>query len=304
MTKYILSACVAFVAAFSLTACDEEYTTYAGPEYVMFADTLSTNMVLSDAEYFSVPLSATVACDYDRTLAVEILDEGSNAIEGLHYTLLSNTITIPAGKLAGEVRVKGNYENIEASDSLGFRMRLVMPEALEWDLYKEWTETKVVMYKSCPFDIHNFTGWCMLTSLLLYDYPGTNPFYQRLIKTEAHPTEPNTVILREAFYDGYDVTIRFQTDDPANPLVLMDEDQVLSDEASVFGQVLGDNHILGASSPYYNSYFNACQSFVELWISVYVEDLGKPIGSVGQYYNILEWVSDEEAERLQREEGL
>jgi hypothetical protein len=34
---------------------------------------------------------------------------------------------------------------------------------------------------------------------------------------------------------------------------------------------------------------------------VYVENLGEMIGTVGHYYNILEWVSDEEAERLQKE---
>jgi hypothetical protein len=36
-------------------------------------------------------------------------------------------------------------------------------------------------------------------------------------------------------------------------------------------------------------------------LNVYVYDLGDPIGTVGQFYNVLEWVSDEEAERLQRE---
>jgi hypothetical protein len=81
----------------------------------------------------------------------------------------------------------------------------------------------------------------------------------------------------------------------------MDKDQVLSDEASVFGQILGDNHILGDDSPYYTSYFNSCQRFAVLWLHVYVEDLGTPIGTVGNFYNVLEWVSDEEAERLKRE---
>lgn len=37
---------------------------------------------------------------------------------------------------------------------------------------------------------------------------------------------------------------------------------------------------------------------------MYVENLGTPVGSVGNFYTILEWVSDEEADRLQREEGM
>ena len=281
--------------------CDEQYTTYSGPEYVMFADSVSTNMILADVEYFSVPVASTVACDYDRTFGVEVVDKGSNAIEGKHYRLLSNSVTIPAGELATEVKVQGLYENIEPTDSLGFVLRLVMPEKLKWSLYEDSDQTKVVMYKSCPFVRENFTGWCVVTSLLLRDYPGDNTSYQRLIRTEAHPTEENTVILRSCFYDGYDLTIRFHPEDAANPLVTMDKDQVLSDEASVFGQILGDNHILTTHSFYYPSYFNSCQRFVELWNHVYVENLGETIGTVGHYYNILEWISDEEAERLQKE---
>ena len=293
-----------FVAAFATSlfiSCDEEYITYSDAEYVMFSEPQSTNMVLADNEYFGVAVASTVACGYDRTFGVEVVDKGSNAIEGKHYRLLSNSVTIPAGELAAEVKVQGLYENIEPTDSLGFVLRLVMPDKLKWNLYEDSDQTKVVMYKSCPFVRENFTGWCVVTSLLLRDYPGDNPSYQRLIRTEAHPTEENTVILRSCFYDGYDLTIKFHPEDAANPLVTMDKDQVLSDEASVFGQILGDNHILTTHSFYYPSYFNSCQRFVELWNHVYVENLGEMIGTVGHYYNILEWVSDEEAERLQKE---
>ena len=293
-----------FVAAFATSlfiSCDEEYITYSDAEYVMFSEQQSTNMVLADNEYFGVAVASTVACGYDRTFGVEVVDKGSNAIEGKHYRLLSNSVTIPAGELAAEVKVQGLYENIEPTDSLGFVLRLVMPDKLKWNLYEDSDQTKVVMYKSCPFVRENFTGWCVVTSLLLRDYPGDNPSYQRLIRTEAHPTEENTVILRSCFYDGYDLTIKFHPEDAANPLVTMDKDQVLSDEASVFGQILGDNHILGDDSPIYTSDFNSCQRFAVLWLHVYVEDLGQMIGTVGHFYNILEWISDEEAERLKRE---
>lgn len=294
-----MTLCV--LAALSFVACEEEYTTYSDAEYVMFADTMSINMVLPDQEYFSVAVASTVACKYDRTFGVEIVDEGSNAIEGKHFRLLSNSVTIPAGKLATEVKVQGLYDNILPTDSLGFTLRLVMPEQLEWELYKDNVQTKVVMYKACPFDVNNFSGWCVVTSLLLRNYPGDNDSYQRLIKTEVHPSVPNTVILRECFYDGYDLTITFDTTDVANPIVTMDKDQLLSDEASVFGQILGDNHILTTHSSYYPSYYNSCQRFVELWNEVYVEDLGEMIGTVGHFYSILEWVSDEEAADLKKQ---
>ena len=303
MMKYIYAAFVAAALAFGAASCSEEYTTYSDAEYVMFADTLSMNIVLSDADYFSVPVASTVACKYDRTFGVEVIDKGSNAIEGKHYRLLSNTVTIPAGKLATEVKVKGIYENIEPTDSLGFVLRLVMPEQLEWDLYKEWTETKVVMYKVCPFDLNNFVGPCILTSMLLRDYPGENVSYQRLARTVAHPTEPNTVIMQNAFFDGYDVTLTFDPSNPANPLVTMDRDQVLSSSDQMFGMIHGDNKVLCTHSSYYDSYYNSCQRFVELWMHVYIENMGATVGTVGDYYNIIEWISEEEYERL-RKEGL
>ncbi|MBQ7856340.1 MAG: DUF4984 domain-containing protein [Alistipes sp.] len=286
------------------TSCSEQYTTYSDAEYVMFADTLSTNMVLADDEAFKVKVASTVTRDYDRTFGVEIIDRGSNAIEGVHYRLKSNTITIPAGKLATDVEVYGRYENFEDTDSLGFSLQLVMPDKLKWPLGENSNRTKVVMYKSCPFDINNFTGYCVLSSMLLYNYPGFyNQSYQKLVKTRLHPTEPNTIILESCFYTGYDVTMKFHPEEPAKPTLTMDKDQVFSDEESVFGQILGDNRILGTHSTYYDNYFNSCQRFAVLWTHVYVEDIGTSIGTVGHFYNILEWVSDEEAERLKREEG-
>ena len=289
------------LVALALLSCKEQYTTYSDAEYVMFADSISTNMVQKDNSRFTVAVASTVARNYDRTFGVEIVDAGSNAIEGKHYRLLTSSVTIPAGKLATDVVVEGIYDNIEATDSLGFCRRLVMAEQLKWNLYPNSDCTKVTMYKSCPFDRNTFTGYAVLSSLLLRDYPGENTSYQKVVYTEPHPTEQDMIIVRDCFYKGYDVTLTLHGEDAAEPRITMDKDQVLSDEASVFGQILGDNHILGDDSPYYTSYFNSCQRFAVLWLHVYVEDLGTPIGTVGNFYNVLEWVSDEEAERLKRE---
>lgn len=284
-----------------MLSCKEQYITYRDAEYVMFADSISTNMVEKDNNRFTVPIASTVTRNYDRTFGVEVIDAGSNAIEGKHYRIVSNTVTIPAGQSCANVEVEGIYDNIEATDSLGFSLRLVMNSALKWDLYKDSDRTKVVMYKSCPYDRNNFTGYAVLSSLLLRDYPGENTSYQKVVYTEAHPTEPDMIIIRDAIYNGYDITMAFDGSNAAEPRVTMDSDQVLSDEASVFGQILGDNHILCDDSPLYTSYYNSCQRFVVLWLEVYVENLGQMVGTVGHFYNVLEWISDEEAERLKRE---
>ena len=292
--KYIA---IPFLAVMSI-ACQERYVTYSDAEYVMFADTLATYPVQQDVEYFSVPVISTVTRDYDRTFGVEIIDKGSNAIEKLHYRLQSNTVTIKAGENRADVMVHGYYDNIEATDSLGFQLQLVMDEALEMQPYGK--STKVVLMKSCPFDINNFTGYCVLSSMFLYQYSITGS-YQKLVYTEKHPTEENMIICRDWINEGYDVTIRFNADDPMKPYLTMDEDQVASDEGSFFGTAHGDNKILVRNSALYDSIFYPCGSYLYLWTEIYVENLGATVGTVGHFYNIMEWVSDEEAERLRRE---
>ena len=82
MKKIYLILTLALTLGF--VSCDEEYVTYSDAEYLMFAQEQSINMVLADQEYFTVPVSSTVACDYDRTFGVEVVDKGSNAIEGIY----------------------------------------------------------------------------------------------------------------------------------------------------------------------------------------------------------------------------
>lgn len=295
---YILLA----VLAIGTFACDEQYITLQDTNYVMFAEQEQYFLVEENQDYFSVMVSATTAAKKDRTFGVEVIDKGSNSIEGYHYRLLSNNVTIPAGKLAGEVRVKGMYENILPSDSLGFILKLVVPEEMEWnDIYEDGTQSKVVMYKSCPFDIQNFEGYALLSSMLLKSYPGDNISYQRVVKCDIHPTEKNTLIFRNCFYYGYDVRIKFHNEDPHKPLLSMEAGQIISDEASVLGWTPGDNHILATTSPYNESFYNSCQRYAVLWIQAYVENMGEPVGTIGQFYNVVEWISEEEARDFMKE---
>lgn len=295
--KYIATP---FLALLSV-ACQERYVTYSDAEYVMFADTLATYPVQQDVEYFSIPVVSTVTRDYDRTFGVEIIDKGSNAIEKYHYSLKSNTVTIKAGENRADVLVHGHYDNIGATDSLGFQLRLVMNDNLVMPLYGK--DTKAVLMKSCPFDINNFTGYCVLTSMFLYDYSITGS-YQRLVYTEKHPTEEDMIICRSLLNDGYDVTMRFNADDPMMPYVTIDEGQVASDEGSFFGTAHGDDKILIRTSPLYDSIFYPCGNYLYVWTEIYVENLGVPVGTVGHFYNIMEWISDEEADRLKNEAGM
>ncbi len=161
--KKIMMGCLAAVAALiALVSCSQDYTTYAGSSHIMFSDTLYQYAVQESNEVFNVPVSATEKADYDRTFGVEVVDKQSNAIEGKHYRILNNTVTIKAGEIVANVEIEGVYDNIGISDSLGFTLRLIIPETEQW--HKYGTETKVVMQKVCPFDINAFTGYCKVTS--------------------------------------------------------------------------------------------------------------------------------------------
>ncbi len=306
MKRIYIYITLAFVAALSFTGCHEQYVTYSDAEYVMFADTMAIYPVQTKGgkdkdgnivdSTFTIPVVSTVIKDYDRTFGVEILDKGSNAIEKKHYHLESNTITIKAGQNRADVLVYGHYSNIEDVDSLGFELSLVMNENLEMPMWGK--TTKAVMMKSCPFNIEDFTGYCILSSMFLYNYSITGE-YQRLIKTEK--VDDNTILCKNWIADGYDVLIKFDATDPMKPFVTIPSDQVACDEGSSFGIAYGDDRVLVEHSPLAESVFYPCGKYLYLWAHMYVEDIGVPVGTVGHFYHVMEWVSDEEGKRLERE---
>ena len=295
MNKNILLGAILSLALFAgITSCEEERTVYNGPQYIMFADTLSVLGVENSEEYFDIRIAATKAVEKDYTLAVEVID--SSAVEGVHYTIESNTVTIKAGQLATSVRIRANYESLAiGEDPVAFRLRLVTDEETHWNLYGDkGLETKVMLQKICPFDVNAFSGYAMVTSTFLYDYVGS---YNRLIKTEVDSTKKNTIILRDYLYDGYDVKVRFTTDDMLNPLIEMD-DQPMASTGEAFGTIYGDGmlHIYQPSSMV--SYYSSCEKFILQYMTVWVPGMAAGTNTVGTFINAVEWISDDEARIL------
>lgn len=294
--KILFSAIVSLVSLVGFTGCEEERTVYSGPQYIMFADTLSVLGVENNGEYADIYISATKTMDKDLTLAVEVIEQESSAIEGVHYTIESNTVVIKAGELSTSVRIRGHYENLTVDENLPeIKLRLISPEETQWNLYENMgLETKVMLQKVCPFDIHAFTGYAMITSTFLYNYVGG---YNRLIKTELDPTEENTIIMRDFYYDGYDVKLRFTTDDPLNPLIEMD-DQPLVTTGEAFGTKYGDGmlHIYQPSN--YVSYYSTCETFIYQYITLWVPGMAAGTNTVGTFIHAIEWISDDEARVL------
>lgn len=298
-----------FLYIFVLTAvlglgqsCKEQYVTYADKEYVMFADTAKVYVLREDILSFDVPVVSTVARPYDRTFAVEILDAESSAAEMRDFRLENNNFTIKAGELSANVRVTGIQKNLEAGKEKYFTLKLVAPKDLVMDFYGDKTKVRFQRYEK--FRMEKFTGWAVVSSMFLFQFSMTGSF-QRLIHTHASDKYENGVVLENFLRNGYDVTIVFDDDtDPLNPTVNTPSGQVVSDEANIFGMVHGDDHILIEKSAQGPSYFFGHAGVAVLVNRFYVENIGDDIGTVGHFLTEIDWVSDEEAQRLKDEDGF
>ena len=285
----------------AITSCgDAERPSYEGPNYILFSDTLTVLGVLIIEEVLDIPVAATDSCCFERSVAVEVIDKKSNAIEGKHYTIESNTITIKAGERAANVRIRGNYDAIAATDSLGLTLRLLTQQADQWDLYEKSYEAKVILQKCCPFDINLFNGYAVLTSTYMQEFmPNVD---NRLIKAIIDPEEENTIIMKDFFYDGYNVKIRFTTNDILNPLIEMDE-QTFASTAEAFGTNYGDGYLHLYQSSSGVSYYSTCEQFIFQYFTLYVPGMaGNNV--VGTFASAIEWISNDEAKRLYLEGSM
>lgn len=298
MKKIFIGLSAIFILVLGLVSCDSEYVKYSGPNYIMFSDTLSVLPVQNNKEYFDIVVSATEVCDYDRTLGVEIIDKKSNAVEGEHYALESNTVTIKAGEYAANVRVRGIYDNIAVTDSLGFVLHLVTEKESQWDIYG--IETKVILQKVCPFDINVFSGYAVVISSYFASY--MKDVDQRLIRTEIDKNEENTVIMKDYFYKGYDLKVKFTTNDLLNPLIEM-EDQRFAYTPDAFNTIYGDGEIWAYQAGAYLSYYSTCEKFIFQYMTLHVPGMPAGKDEVGTYANAVRWISDDEAQKL-IEEGI
>ena len=300
MKKLLIGCIVAVAALIAFSGCDQDKVLYSGPNYLMFSDTLYTYAVQETNEIFNVPVSATIPADYDRTFGVEVIDKESNAVEGKHYKILSNTVTIKAGELSTNVAVEGIYKNMDISDSLGFALRLIIPETEQWSLYKN--EAKVVMQKIRPFDIKNFKGYCKVTSTYLSSDYYPHKVDLRLVTSDVVKGKDNTIVVHGLYFDGYDTEITFNRKDVLEPLVEMEE-QICGSTGEAFNTVHGDGKLRLNQPTAYTSYFSTNENFVLQYVTMSVNNKdGSYYGTVGTFVNILEWISEAEAEKL-KEQG-
>ena len=280
------------LALTTMVCCESERQIYDGPNYIMFSSERHDLGVMDSEEWFEIPITATRTADHDRNVGVEIIAARSSAIYGMHYTIESTTVTIPAGELNAMLRIKGYPDAISVSDNLGITLNLVLEDEAVWEEYG--TETEVYLHKCCPLDMNAFTGYAVLTSTWIMQYMNAESL---LVKTHLDDTTPNTIVVESMYYDGYDIRITLLNDNRLEPFVEMPEPQVAGSTGEAFGTIYGNGKLMMMQPADSGSYYSPCEGFLLQYVTMYVEE----VGTVGTYANILEWISDDEAERIMRE---
>jgi len=289
--KIGIGICSLAIVALAMVGCSQEYTTYSDDSYIIFADSMTVLPVQNDEEVFDIVIAATKAEKFDRNVGVEILPNKSNAIEGRHYAITSQTVTIPAGSMTGTLKVRGIAKNIDVTDSIGVTLRLVNKVTDKWEAYGDkGQEARVMFRKACPFNLEQFTGHCTVRSSYFQDYmPRTT---MRLVSSVIDPVNKNTIILKDFFYKGFDIRLRLDTANILRPDVYMDKSQQLGTTAEAFGTIYGNGQLMAYLPSVYTSYFSSCEEFITIYPQFYVDG----VGTVGTFTTVIKFITDEEYE--------
>jgi hypothetical protein len=108
---------------------------------------------------------------------------------------------------------------------------------------------------------------------------------------------PNTIVVEDMYYAGYDIRISFKEENRLEHLIEMEEPQVMGSTGEAFGTIYGNGKLMMMQPADSGSYYSPCEGFMLQYVTIYVEE----VGTVGSYVHILEWISDDEAERILRE---
>ncbi len=285
----LLKQCSLFaLLLIGVVACEEEHTTYSGPELVQFADTMVVLPIMDSEVYHEVFISSSQTADYDRNFGVEVVMSETNAIEGYHFDIESNTVTIKAGEHAAALMIKGYESVLTESDSLGMTLRLV---GVSDDYGLEYLDAHVILQKVCPFDINEFVCPLLVESKFLSSYSSTS---MRVVDAILDPNDNTAIIIQDCLQDDFDLKVNFDSEDPLNYALTFEDEQKIALGSQFFGHVYGDDILRVAQTSNYTSTFSPCSGVMTLNMIMYVEE----VGMVGTYANTFTRLTGAEAEYL------
>lgn len=276
--KFLPSIAVLSFLMAALSSCTSDPIQYNDAEYVLFADSVSVLPVVSDNEYMDVHVASTVTKPYDRSFAVEVLENYSNVVEGYHYEIENPNVVIKAGQRSGNIRIRGVFDNINSKDSLSLQLRLVAEDAVKNEFYGD--KMKIHFRKCYPLNIDDYTG-----DLLMYASFPFSSSLNRYLRTAEKRSE-NSLLIKHPFTTGYDLVMYFDGSDPLFPMVTVKEHISMID--TNYGK------ITARTVDHTPSFYDGENRMIYLKMDFYVRGLG----NIGVKGFVFQWVSPEDAELI------
>ena len=278
----------------SVVGCESDRTQPIpkGKSLLQFKQSSLALGVLDADEWLEIPIIANEVAVGDISFAVEVDYATSSAIEGLHYTMESNALVLKKGAKSCAVRLKCNPDAFEINEVVELKLSLLLDE--KYVNHQIMKPCVVKLQRCCPFEINNFVGYCKMTSSWAMQYMGVDAL---LVRTERDPDCETGIIVNDFYYEGYDLRLKLHAENRLEPIVEMADAVVIGSTGEAFGTIYGNGKLMMKTPEGYVSYYGTCENFLVLYGHIYVEE----VGDVGAYVNILEWISDDEAERIMRE---
>lgn len=195
-------------------ACDREleFDNPSVSEFVVSSTTASYFITSNPNTVYKIPVGITKVSDKDRTLNLTITSP-TGAEEGVHYTIASKTITIPAGRSVDTVAIKGLYDNypVGRKDTLVIALSGGDAKAAPFN-----NTFKLVMQKYCDVDLAQFTGTYNIQDYTNAGAPDGDPYTVTLSDATATTATTGTVKMSGLWGVSSPVTVELDWTDPSN----------------------------------------------------------------------------------------
>lgn len=179
------------VTAVFFGACEELEYKYSGPALASFTNGVAGGFYVENTgnSIDTIIVGVTTISGSARTINVGI-DDTSTAISGTHYTLETNTVTIPANSSIGYVIVKGIYDGF--TDPMDFKS-LVLTIEPTTDIDAAQFDNQYVLALS---QYSRITPWLGTYSVAAASYGDPGNWDEAwTVSTSADPDNSNNIIM-------------------------------------------------------------------------------------------------------------
>jgi len=160
--KYLKSALFSGAVALLAFACTPEnpleVTAPSIPHFT--ASTEQLYLVADTEDSFTVQIGVTNQTGSDQAVSISV-DESSTALENVHYTLSSTSVTVPNGEYVASFTVTGDFEQLGADGDQTLVLNIASPAEGAGDLNQSVT---IVLSQFCEYSTASMAGTYTLFS--------------------------------------------------------------------------------------------------------------------------------------------